>query len=102
MHFCPKCGAILVQKKTKFCCPKCSYCTTEKIRIVSSEKIGKGTKIGVLHPKETDVWPTVAETCPKCGNGKAYTFSAQTRAGDEAETRFFRCTKCGYTWRDYS
>ena len=102
MQFCPKCGTILVQKKSRFCCPKCGYCTKEKVKIVSSEKIEKGAKINVLHEKEANVWPTVNETCPKCGNDKAYTFSAQMRAGDEAETRFFKCTKCKYSWRDYS
>ncbi|MBI2112883.1 transcription factor S, partial [Candidatus Woesearchaeota archaeon] len=26
----------------------------------------------------------------------------QTRGADEPETRFFRCTKCNYTWREYA
>ncbi|MEM4865380.1 MAG: hypothetical protein QXY09_02690 [Acidilobaceae archaeon] len=26
----------------------------------------------------------------------------QTRAADEPPTRFYRCTKCGYTWREYA
>ncbi|HNS26436.1 MAG TPA: transcription factor S, partial [Methanobacteriaceae archaeon] len=25
----------------------------------------------------------------------------QTRRADESETRFLRCTACGYTWREY-
>ncbi|MEM4152665.1 MAG: transcription factor S [Candidatus Pacearchaeota archaeon] len=102
MQFCPKCGTILVKKKTRFCCPKCNYCAKENIKIVSSEKVKKESKIDVLHEKESSVWPVVTETCPKCGNNKAYYFSAQMRAGDEAETRFYKCIKCGYSWRDYS
>jgi DNA-directed RNA polymerase subunit M len=26
----------------------------------------------------------------------------QTRSIDESMTQFYRCTKCGHTWRDYS
>jgi DNA-directed RNA polymerase subunit M len=26
----------------------------------------------------------------------------QTRGIDESMTQFYRCTRCGYTWRDYS
>ncbi|HID27364.1 MAG TPA: transcription factor S, partial [Methanosarcinales archaeon] len=25
----------------------------------------------------------------------------QLRSADESETRFFRCTECGKTWREY-
>ncbi|RLG10996.1 MAG: transcription factor S, partial [Thaumarchaeota archaeon] len=39
--------------------------------------------------------------CPKCGNREAYYWAVQTRSADEPMTRFFRCTKCGYTWREY-
>ncbi|MCD6114052.1 MAG: transcription factor S, partial [Thermoprotei archaeon] len=39
--------------------------------------------------------------CPKCGNREAYVWMMQTRAADEPPTRFYRCTKCGYTWREY-
>ncbi|PJB94591.1 transcription factor S, partial [Candidatus Pacearchaeota archaeon CG_4_9_14_0_8_um_filter_35_24] len=24
-----------------------------------------------------------------------------TRAADESETKFYRCTKCDHTWREY-
>ncbi len=99
MKFCPKCGAILVQKKTKFSCPKCGYRSKEKVKLIVSEKINKETKLDVLNEKDSNVWPTVNEVCPKCGNDKAYYFSAQMRSGDEAETQFFRCVKCKHTWR---
>ena len=45
--------------------------------------------------------PLTDEECPKCKHGKAYYWLVQTRAGDEPETRFFRCEKCKHTWRDY-
>lgn len=41
------------------------------------------------------------EECPKCAHTKAYYWVVQTRAGDEPETKFLKCEKCKYTWRDY-
>ena len=45
--------------------------------------------------------PRVKVECRKCKNGEAYYWMLQTRAGDEPATKFFRCTKCKYTWREY-
>jgi len=42
------------------------------------------------------------EECPECGNKEAYYWLIQTRAGDEPETKFLKCTKCKHVWRDYS
>ena len=101
MEFCPKCGSVLIEKDGKFKCARCNYHAKGKIKIEASEKIRKGKKIGILKEKDTDVFPTTVETCPKCGHNEAYFWSAQTRSADEAETQFFRCTKCKYTWRVY-
>jgi len=102
MQFCPKCGSILIQKTKRFSCPKCGYVSKDNIKITSSEKVESSREIDVLHEKDSNVWPVVAATCPKCGNDQAFFWSTQTRASDEAETRFFRCTKCKFTWREYS
>ena len=102
MQFCPKCGSILVQKKKRFVCQKCNYVSKEKVKLSTSEKIENRNKIDVLHEKDSNVWPITSATCTKCGNDEAFFWSAQTRAADEAETRFFRCTKCKHTWREYS
>lgn len=100
MEFCPKCGAVLVQKRKNYGCPRCDYSTKEKIKIKTSEKIEEKNKIAVIK-KEMNTLPIVVEKCKKCGNDKAYFWTSQTRAGDEAETKFFKCTKCGNTWREY-
>lgn len=102
MKFCPKCGLLLVQKRKRFACPKCKYTSKEKVKIKSSEKMSEKTKIGLLKEKESSVWPVVSATCPKCGNRTAYFWEAQSSSIDEAETRFFRCTKCKHTWREYA
>ncbi len=45
--------------------------------------------------------PTTQVSCPACGNKEAFWWLRQLRAADESEVRFFRCTKCGKTWREY-
>jgi DNA-directed RNA polymerase subunit M len=101
MKFCPKCGAVLVQKGKKDACPRCKYVSKDKTKISSSEKIGEKKEIMVISNKDAQVLPIVTEKCKKCGNDKAYFWTVQTRSGDEAETKFFKCTKCENTWREY-
>lgn len=101
MEFCPKCGCVLIEKKKNFGCPRCGYKAKSKIKIEASEKIQIKPEIGIIKDKDTDVSPIANAICPKCGNREAYFWTSQTRAGDEAETKFFRCTKCKHTWREY-
>ena len=101
MEFCPKCGAVLIQKRKKEGCPRCNYSTKGTIKIISSEKIEEKKEIAVLSNKDMQVLPIVGEKCIKCGKDKAFFWTVQTRSGDEAETKFFKCVKCEYTWREY-
>jgi transcription factor S len=101
MKFCPKCGAILIKKTKNYGCPRCSYSTTEKIKIDASEKTKTSEKISVISEKDQETRPIIESRCKKCGNDKAYFWTVQTRAGDESETKFFKCTKCDHTWREY-
>ncbi len=101
MEFCPKCGSVLVEKRKNFGCLKCNYSTKSKIKIESTEKLNGMEGHVAVKKKDTNVMPVTMEICPKCGNKEAYFWSAQTRAADEAETRFFKCKKCSHTWREY-
>lgn len=101
MEFCPKCGALLIQKKKKDGCSRCNYSIKGRVKIKTSEKINEKKEVVVVSEKDIEVHPIIIETCKKCGNNKAYFWTVQTRAGDEAETKFFKCTKCEHTWRDY-
>ena len=103
MKFCPKCGAVLVKKTKNFGCPRCSYSTKERVKISSSEKLSEKKSVAVIKDRDTQPLPVTTATCRKCKNKEAYFWTVQTRSGDEAETKFFRCTnpKCEYTWREY-
>lgn len=101
MEFCPKCGCVLVEKNKSFSCARCNYKAKSKVKIEATEKIGTKPEIGIITDKETDVFPVTNANCPKCQHKEAYFWTSQTRSGDEAETRFFRCTKCKHTWREY-
>lgn len=101
MEFCPRCGAVLIQKRKKDGCPRCSYSAKGRIKIKTSEKIDEKKKVAVISEKDTEVHPMVDHECKDCGNKKAYFWTMQTRASDEAETKFFKCTKCEFTWREY-
>jgi transcription factor S len=101
MDFCPKCGAILVLKKKNFGCPRCTYSTTEKVNMKISEKMDELNKGVAVSKEKGGVNPIVNEKCKKCSSEKAYFWTVQTRASDEAETKFFKCVKCDNTWREY-
>ena len=117
MEFCPKCGSRLELKKPKsdkaasltLFCPKCGYKKHESAKKVEP-KLAKVIQpdpqkfVAVIGKEEQKLrtLPTVRIECPKCGNNTAYVWQVQTRGSDESSTQFLRCTKCSYTFREYS
>ncbi len=103
MEFCPKCGAVLIDKRKNSGCPRCNYSSKNKIKIKTSEKIENKNPVYVVKEKDSQVMPIVDGDCVKCGNQKVYFWTLQTRSSDESETKFFKCTnsKCEHTWREY-
>jgi transcription factor S len=100
--FCPKCGSLLMPKKNKkvLAC-SCGYANKEKVEVKLSETVHGHNKIEILDEKQDlKSLPLTDVECPKCRHEKARFWTSQTRAADEAETRFFRCEKCGHVWRD--
>jgi len=105
MEFCDKCGSILMPKKTKtgtvFVCRNCGKISNKGNEIKITEKIVKENKIRIVDNKEDEL-PITENLCPECGNKEAFWWVQQTRSIDEPPTRFYKCTKCGHTWREYS
>ena len=102
MEFCPECGTMMVLKDGVLVCRRCGF-TTEKQddkSVLSVERHAKKT-IAVLEGQSDMGLPTTHARCEECGNDTAYWWLRQLRSADESETRFFRCTKCGRTWREY-
>ena len=117
MEFCPKCGSRLEPKKSKsgketslaLVCPKCGYKkpeTAEKVEPKTGKVIQHNPQqlVAVIGKEEQKLrtLPTVRIECPKCGNNTAYVWQVQTRGADESSTQFLRCTKCNFTFREYS
>ncbi len=93
----------------KFICPNCGYerelNSSNNIRFVSEVKEKKKEVIVIDEKEQKELEKVYSRTiaeCPKCGNREAYYWFLQTRRSDEPPTRFYRCTKCNYTWREYS
>lgn len=105
MMFCPKCGSILMPKKQKdqtvLVCGSCGYTNKKAEGLELKEEVKKKNDVIEVASDEDSVLPETEAECPKCKNGTAYYWLVQTRAGDEPETKFLKCTKCKHTWRDY-
>jgi DNA-directed RNA polymerase subunit M len=84
-------------------CRKCGYIR----KICEDDQMSKTTRrsekeIVIVEDEGTiRTLPTIAIKCPKCENNEAFWWLRQLRAADESEVRFFRCTACGHTWRQY-
>jgi len=108
VEICPKCGKVMVLKKTSkpaWICPKCGYEKPigDSVIYTKVRKREKVSEITVIDKGEEEkVLPITTDfVCPKCGAREAYYWSVQTRSADEPMTQFFRCRKCGHTWREY-
>ena len=102
--FCEDCGSILRPKekggkRILFCSCGFTKAPSEESAQLT-EKATPKQKIEII--EQVDHNPKIKEKCEKCQNTEAYYWTQQTRGADEPETRFFRCTKCSYTWREYA
>ena len=82
-------------------CARCDYKHQTEIKLESSQKMTAKPRVACINEEDSEVRPIINTPCKKCENQQAYFWSKQTRSGDEAETRFFKCTKCGHQWREY-
>ena len=105
MKFCSKCGTVmkLDPEKKVLVWPNCKAEEMMEEAIVYERNNEAKEKIVVIGRKERNLrtLPQTKAKCPKCDNLMAEWWMVQTRSIDESATQFFRCTKCGHTWRDY-
>ena len=102
--FCNKCGGLMIleSEKKKNKCSSCGYMPRGKAdNMILKEKVLRTKDKDIeIRDKKIETYPKTDEKCSKCGNGKAYYWTLQTRSSDEAETRFFECVKCRHRWRE--
>ena len=103
--FCPKCGSILIPKKVDskkvMACSSCGYSSKDVKNATITEDVYKQEPKIEVAKKGAEILPKIDAECQNCKHDRAYYWTVQTRAADEAETKFLRCEKCGHTWRDY-
>jgi len=99
MEFCPKCGTLLMMKKSRAGCPRCNYVAKGKVDMKMTEEVDEAVPVVVVDEKIGNVNPITDWDCHKCGGKRAYFWIRQMRAGDEAESKFYQCVKCKNTVR---
>ena len=113
MDFCDDCGSMLqpIAKDGKrgLFCNKCKKMVKlvdksdkEKYNIVGKTKEEELDHLVVLEKSTILTRPTQPLRCSKCEKITDVEYwELQTRSADESATRFFRCTECETTWREY-
>jgi DNA-directed RNA polymerase subunit M len=110
MEFCSKCGVLLIPKKkgskVALYCRKCETFRSGKVKSsefkIASTSAKSSEKIIIFDKKsKLEILPKTHVQCPKCEHNEAYWWMQQTRAADEAPTRFYKCCKCENIWREY-
>jgi len=108
MKFCPRCGSLMLPRKIEkgliLTCSGCGHVVkdveAQEYRLVKRFE-QKEEEVKIIEG-EPPTLPTAHTRCPSCGHDKAHWWLRQTRGADEPTTRFFRCVKCGHTWREYT
>ena len=102
--FCPQCKSLLRPDEEQMKCSRCGYIKEldeKKVKTQLQELEEDLKDVPVF--EDLDTMPIDKSViCPKCENVGAFWHLRQTRSADEATTRFYRCTKCKHTWREYS
>jgi DNA-directed RNA polymerase subunit M/transcription elongation factor TFIIS len=107
MDFCPNCEKTLAfVMGVGYRCPKCGYTTATQKTESNGKTIGKSKKminpIIISDSRETTfhTLPTMNVNCSNCTNSTA-TFRTQAVGKDDDVLiiHLFRCTQCGYQWR---
>jgi len=107
MDFCPKCETRLKKNNDGLLsCPKCKFVKGKTTDTIKEKSKQASTEFLVMDESDMNrakgLESTVKIDCEKCHNQEGVWWTFQTRSADEPETKFYRCTKCNHTWRDYT
>lgn len=103
MKFCQKCKSMMLPLNGVFKCKKCGHTSIiKKTDNISFKTEIRDKEVTILEGEINEGLPTTEVLCIECKNKIAYWWLRQLRSADESETRFFKCTKCSYTWREYN
>ena len=113
MEFCAECGSRLKPVKANsgkqtmimLACTKCGNKKPDLEKTTLNAKtIEHSPKqlVAIIGREEQELttMPTLRIDCPRCGNNTANVWQVQTRGSDESSTQFFRCIRCGFTFRE--
>jgi DNA-directed RNA polymerase subunit M len=113
MEFCATCGTRLTYEKSKgkklaLYCPKCKKKFDSGVNEIKKEKKAMLPKNDhtdgiVLIDKKAQklrTLPIVDADCFKCKGKKAETWKLDLGSEDNMQAIFYRCTRCGHTWRE--
>ena len=107
MDFCPHCDTRLKKNDDGLlACSKCKFVKEKTVNITKEKSEDANSEFLVMDESDMNqakgLESTVPIDCEKCHNKEGVSWTFQTRSADEPETKFYRCTKCNYTWRDYT
>ena len=106
MKFCDNCGNVLIissgEEGRFFLCRKCNIKYPLDKEVVFTTEVENQKEV-IVFDSEESIFPVTDAFCPKCQDTEQAEWTLQqTRGGDEPPTRFYRCKKCGWVWREYS
>lgn len=106
MQFCDDCGSMMHGDGEEMVCSGCEKrVPKDEERAAAFVSTEAQTHDDVIETDENaadEGKPTAETVCEECGNDRAWYTIKQTGSADEPPTRFFKCTDCGYRWREYS
>ena len=107
MDFCPDCDARLKKNQDGLlACPKCAFVKEGAVKPNKKKSEENSSEFLVMDESDMNqakgLESTVPIDCEKCHNKEGVSWTFQTRSADEPETKFYRCTKCNHTGRDYT
>ena len=104
MKFCPKCEVKLKKSDSGLECSKRGYTEGQEAKLTkkTNKQEPDNSLLAFEGNEGEESYSTIKMECAKCGHDEAVWWMFQTRSADEPTTRFYRCQKCKYTWRDYS